>query len=349
MYMCVLTLKAHAEARGQHGVSFYIVLCLGVFKIYLHLCVLLSVCIHIVSVCLCAHMSCGGRCPQRPEKRAGSSRERCLVFWDRTSHWTCRWPWGWTGWPESRKDPPASAPFTLRLHCYSIRFLHGSWGSEFKSSCLYKRLPTKPSPPSPRKMVFLAFERLLCNPAKRRSLTKTPSPQISKNTNKGKIEISRNTALFPRLCAAFKEDEQRHQRTRTQPAVSGSNTASQWKTSGVPFLNPCPIHISSLLSIFLPSVHTATKYHFYHVFITNQMKSKQVSKAFCYNNTRNFQTKRKTHLAGNNRWKPPSPVELISEETSDVALIGYQTGHAGKFPTHQSTGSLMSSAPFKHF
>lgn len=154
------------------------------------------------------------------------------------------------------------AEFALLLHSA----LHGSWGSEFKSSCLYKRLPTKPSPPSPRKMVFLAFECPLCNPAKWRSLTKTPSPQISKNTNKGKIEISRNTALFPRLCAAFKGDEQRHQRTRTQPAVSGSHTASQWKTSGVEVLNPCPIHISSLLSIFLPSVHAATKYHFYHVF-----------------------------------------------------------------------------------
>lgn len=41
----------------------------------------------------------------------------------------------------------------------------------------------------------------------------------------------------------------------------------------------------------------------------------------------------KPYQAGNNTQKPPSPVELVSEEAGDTALIGYQTEHAGEFLT----------------
>lgn len=111
-----------------------------------------------------------------------------------------------------------------------------------------------------------------------------------------------------------------------------SNTTPQWKASGVhspPISHP---HLRSPFPCHRPA-STQKPIHFYHgfCFITNQRKSKQVSKAFCYNSHRNFE---KPHQAGNNRWDPTSLVEFIPEETGDVALTGCQTGRAGKLLTH---------------
>lgn len=80
-----------------------------------------------------------------------------------------------------------------------------------------------------------------------------------------------------------------------------SNTASQWKTSGVSFLTPFPTRISALHFPASCPASMQQPIHFCRVFflITNQRKSKQVSKAFCYNSPRNFE---KPHQAGNNRW-----------------------------------------------
>lgn len=60
---------------------------------------------------------------------------------------------------------------------------------------------------------------------------------------------------------------------------------------------------TSLLSISLPPAQHPRSNQFistmFFFLITNQRKSKQVSKAFCYNSPRNFE---KPHQAGNNRW-----------------------------------------------
>lgn len=93
-------------------------------------------------------------------------------------------------------------------------------------------LPTKPSPWTPRKRCFPhEFKCPSCNPTKERSLTKTPSPQMSDDTNKAKIEIVRNKALFSCPEAAFKRRWTKTSKCRRehepsllcpQPAVSGS-------------------------------------------------------------------------------------------------------------------------------
>lgn len=132
-----------------------------------------------------------------------------------------------------------------------------------------------------------------------------------------------------------------------------SNTASQRKTSGVPFLNPSPTRISALHFPPTGPASTQQPIHFYRVFFFFKSPTKgkinKWAKLFVITAPENFE---KPHQAGNNRWNPPSPGGTYSEETSDVALTGCQTGHAGKLLTHQPTRSLsihlISSEPFKY-
>lgn len=83
-----------------------------------------------------------------------------------------------------------------------------------------------------------------------------------------------------------------------------------------PIPQPIPHpHLRSPFPCHQPSIHAATNSFlprfFFFFLITNQRKSKQVSKAFCYNSPRNFE---KPYQAGNNRWNPSSPGELIQRK-----------------------------------